>query len=39
MELAGVMSLAGKGKAGMEILNLFPRHHFKFEIQGEKQEE
>lgn len=35
MELAGVMSLTGKGEARMEILNLFAPHHYKCAIQGQ----
>lgn len=35
MELAGIMSLARKKRAGMEILNLFTSQHYKSEIQGE----
>lgn len=34
MELAGVMSLAEKGKPRMEILNLFTAHHYKSKTQG-----
>lgn len=39
IKLAGIISLAGKGKAGMEILNLFTPQHYKSEMQGENTQE